>query len=282
MSTVSLGTERGTSQETGRSTRRGATAGVVLSEWTKLRSLRSTRWALSLLVLLTLGFTALLLGLTMAQWDTATAAQRQSLTSDPGRAILGSGFQFSQLAVCILGVLLVTGEYGSGTIRASLLAVPKRTPMLVAKAGVFAAVVFLVGEIAAFPSFFLGQAIIRSRIAISLSDPGVLRAVIGGGLYLSLLGTFAIAIGTLVRHTAAGVTGVIGFVLILAPLTQLLPGDIGRYVHAYMPSEAGSLIASPHRVSGGVLSPWQGLGVFCLWTLALLLAATFSLKRRDA
>lgn len=255
---------------------------LLLSEWTKIRSVRATIWSLLLLVVLTLGFTALFTWLTVSQWDKADPAQQQRAIADPVSTILGSGFQLSQLAVCVLGVLVITSEYGTGMIRASLLAVPHRTPMLAAKAIVFAAVVFLVGELAAFPSFFLGAAILRSRAPVTLSDLGVLRAVIGAGLYLAVLGLFALAIGALLRHTAAGITGVIAFILVLSPLAQLLPGSVGEHIHAYLPSEAGQLIAFAHRVPGGLLSPWQGFGVFCLWTAVLLTAAAYLLKRRDA
>lgn len=255
---------------------------LLLSEWTKIRSVRATTWSLLLLVVLTLGFTALFTALYVSQWGKTDPVQQQRTIADPVSAILGSGFQLSQLTICVLGVLIITSEYGTGMIRASILAVPHRTPMLAAKAIVFATLVFIVGELAAFPSFFLGAAILHSRAPVTLGDPGVLRAVIGAGLYLAVLGLFALAIGALLRHTAAGITGVIGFILVLSPLAQLLPGNIGKHVHAYLPAEAGQLIASAHRVPGGLLSPWQGFGVFCLWTAALLTAAAYLLKRRDA
>ena len=117
---------------------------------------------------------------------------------------------------------------------------------------------------------------------MSLSDPGALRAVIGAGLYLAVLGLFALAIGALLRHTAGGITGVIGFVLVLAPLAQLLPGSIGKHIHAYLPSEAGRLIGQATQTSDDLLSPWQGFGVFCLWTAVLLGVAAWLLNRRDA
>jgi len=254
---------------------------LVSSEWTKLTSVRSTIWALLLLVVLSVSFTGLLIGLIAGQWDTITEQQRQAIRVDPVSQILGSGFQFSQLAVCVLGVLVVTSEYGTGTIRASMLAVPRRTPLLAAKAVLFAAVTFVVAEVAAFASFFLGAAILRSHVPVSLTGPGVLRAVIGAGLYISLLGVFAIAVGTLVRHTAAAITGIIGFVLVLAPLTLLLPGSIGRYVYAYLPTNAGQQIATSGHGADALLGPWQGFGVFALWTAALLILAAYLLRRRD-
>jgi ABC-2 type transport system permease protein len=255
---------------------------LLLSEWTKLRSVRSTAASLGLLVVLTLGFTTLTTWLTVSQWDKADPSQQRQLMADPVSTILSSGFQLSQLTVCVLGVLVITGEYATGTIRASLLAVPRRVPMLATKAGVFAVLVFVVGELVAFPSFFIGAAILHAKAPVSLGDPGVLRAVIGSGLYLAVLGLFALAIGSLVRHTAAAVTGVIGFVLVLAPLAQLLPGSLGRHMHAYLPSEAGRLIAQAHQGPHDLLTPWQGLGVFCGWTVVLLGAAASLLQRRDA
>ncbi len=257
-------------------------AGLLSSEWTKIRSLRSTVWALVLLFVVTIGFTALFTALTVAQWDTTDSARNAQILADPGRMVLGAGFQLGQLAVCVLGVLVIASEYSSGTIRASLLAVPNRTPMLAAKAAVFATLIFVVGEVTAVPTFFLGAAILHSRAPVSISDPGVLRAVIGGGLYLAVLAVFAIAIGALVRHTAGAITGIIGFVLVLSPLAQLLPGSVGKHIYAYLPSEAGSLAASPHQGANDLLTPWQGLGVFCLETAILIGAAAFLLRRRDA
>jgi ABC-type transport system involved in multi-copper enzyme maturation permease subunit len=238
--------------------------------------------SLLLLVVVTLGFTALFTALTVAQWDTTARATKAQILADPGRMVLGAGFQLGQLAVCVLGVLVIAGEYSSGTIRASLLAVPTRTPMLAAKAAVFAVLIFVVGELTAIPTFLLGSKILHSRAPVSITDPGVLRAVLGGGLYLAVLAVFAIAIGSLVRHTAGAITGIIGFVLVLSPLTQLLPGSVGKHLHAYLPSEAGSLAASPHQGANDLLTPWQGLGVFCLETAVLIVAAAYLLRRRDA
>lgn len=255
---------------------------LLLAEWTKLRSVRSTVWALALLVVLDLGFTALFIWLNVSQWSKSDPAQRQQIIGDPAGAILGSGFFLSQLTICVLGVMVMATEYSTGMIRSSLLAVPKRTPMLVAKCVVFAFVVLLVSELVAFASFFLGAAILHSKAPVALGDPGVLRAVIGAGLYLSVLGLFALAIAGLLRHTAAAITGVIGFVLVLAPLSQLLPGSIGKHVHAYLPSEAGHLIAQAHQGPRDLLTPWQGFGVFCLWTAVLLALAGYLLNRRDA
>lgn len=255
---------------------------LLQSEWTKIRSVRSTTWSLVLLLVLAFGFTTLIVGLTVAQWSDGNASDRENVIADPVSFILAAGFQFAQLTICVLGVLVIAGEYSTGMIRASLLAVPKRLPMLAAKCVVFAGLVFVVGELVAFPSFFIGAGLLHDKAPVSLGDPGVLRAVIGAGLYLAVLGLFALAIGALLRNTGAGVTAVIGFVLVLAPLAQLLPGSLGKHVHAYLPSEAGHLIAQAHQNEGDLLTPWQGFGVFCLWTVLLLLVAGYFLEHRDA
>jgi ABC-2 type transport system permease protein len=255
---------------------------LLVSEWTKIRSVRSTVWSLILLVIVTLGFTGLFTWLTILQWDKTDPTQRAQIMADPVSTILGAGLEFGQLTICVLGVLVMSSEYSTGVIRASLLAVPRRIPMLAAKSVVFAVLVLVVGEIVTFPSFFLGAAILHNHAPVSLSDPGVARAVFGAGLYLAVLGLFALALGGIIRHTAGAITGVIAFVLVLAPLTQLIPGKIGKYVHAYLPTEAGQLIGQAHEQANQVLSPWEGFGVFCLWTALLLVIAGYLLKTRDA
>jgi ABC-type transport system involved in multi-copper enzyme maturation permease subunit len=252
------------------------------SEWTKLRTVRSTFWALGTLVAATLGFTTLLTWLASTQWDTFTPVQKAAVVADPTGQILGSGFSFSQLAICVLGVLVMTGEYSTGTIRASLLAVPRRTPMLLAKALVFGLLVLVVAEATALVSFLIGAAILHSIAPVSLGDPGVLRAVIGVGLYAAVLGVFAVAVGALVRHTAGAIAGLIGFVLVLSPLALLLPGTVGAHIYAYLPTVAGQAIATTVQGPDDLLSAWQGFGVFVLWTVALLALADYLLKRRDA
>ena len=154
--------------------------------------------------------------------------------------------------------------------------------MLAAKAVIFAVLIFVLGEIVAFSSFFIGSAILHSHLPVSLSDPGFARAVFGAGLYLTVLGLFALAIGALLRHTAGAITTVIGVVLVLPILSGLLPGTWGAHINAYLPEQAGSMITHAHQQSSDLLSPWQGFGVFCVWTAILLVAAGYLLKRRDA
>ena len=255
---------------------------LLLTEWIKIRSVRSTLWTLILLFVVTVGFTALLCLAISASWRQSRPATHASVIADPVGTILGTGLLFGQLAVCVLGVMIISSEYGSGTIRVSLLAVPRRWPMLTAKMLVFAVIVFVVGELAAFGSFFAGSAILHSHVHVSLSDPGVTRAILGAGLYLTVLGWFSMAIGGLLRHTAGTITTAIGVVFVLPIIAAFLPASWGQHIHDYLPSSSGSMIAQAHQGVNQVLSPWQGFGVFCIWT-ALLLAAAFTLlQRRDA
>ncbi len=255
---------------------------LLLSEWTKLRSVRSTGWSLVLLAVLFPAFTALFVGLTVGAWDQTSESDRALVAADPAAVILGSGFLISQPAICVLGVMAIASEYSTGMIRSSLLAVPRRLHLLAAKALVLSLLVLAVSVVIAFVSFFIGAAMLSSKVGVSLGDPGVFRAVVGTGLYLAVLSLFAFAIGAIVRRTAAGITSVIIFVLVLAPLVQLLPGKVGEYAHAYLPTEAGILIGQATQLPGDLLTPWQGFGVFCLWTAALLAVAAFLLQRRDA
>jgi ABC-2 type transport system permease protein len=260
---------------------------LLLSEWTKIRSVRSTVWALILFVVITIGFTVLVTALITANWDRGRGGgggggAHVGIIADPAGFLMGAGVGLGQLTICVLGALLITTEYSTGVIRASLLAVPRRTPMLAAKAIVFAAVVLVLAEIVCFSSFFAGSAILHSRVPVSLSDPGVARAVIGTGLYLTVLGLLALAVGALIRHTAGAISTVIGVVLVLPILSGLLPGSWGAHINAYLPQQAGMLISHAHKQAGDLLSAWQGFGVLCIWTALLLAVGIYLLRRRDA
>ncbi|MBO0815812.1 MAG: ABC transporter permease [Actinobacteria bacterium] len=281
--------------------RRTGAVGLLLSEWTKIRSVRSTPWTLLIFVVVSLGLTALFTWLTLQSLNNGRNGARDSgILTDPVTFILGTGLGLGQLAICVLGALVITSEYSSGTIRASLLAVPRRYPVMLAKALVFAVLVFVVGEIVVFCAFFIGAMLVNGEtftvtgrvaghavtahrtLSVSLSQPGVLRAVFGSGLYLTVLGLFALAIGGLIRHTAGAITAVIGMVLVIFPLAGLLPDSWGAHIHAYLPTVAGQLITQDKPTAGQLLSAWQGFGVFCAWTVLLLAAATFLLLQRDA
>jgi ABC-2 type transport system permease protein len=254
---------------------------LMMAEGTKLRTVRSTVWSFVILIVAVIGFTALFTWLTVNQWSTMSADDKAQLTIDPVPQILGSGLFLGQLAICVLGVLVATSEYSTGMIRSTLLASPHRLRMLAAKCVVFTIPVFIVGEGLAFASYAIGKQIFASKLHTSLSDPHVLRAVFGEGLYLALLGLFALAIGQLIRHTAGAITTVIALVLVLVPLAGLLPGNLGKHVSAYLPTTAGQQIMQIYP-KDQILSAWQGFGVFGLWTAVLLALAAWLLVRRDA
>lgn len=263
--------------------RRAGFVNLMHAEWTKIRSVRSTVWTLVIFVVVCIGFTALITWLTETHWYGPKAAPRDlRAIADPVGFILGTGVGLGQLAIGVLGVLVITSEYSTGVIRASLLAVPRRLPMLAAKAVVFAVLLLVVTEIVAFCSFFVGSAILHAHVQVSLSGSGVTRSVVGAGLYLTVLGLLALAIGTMIRHTAGAISTIIGVVFVLPILSGLLPSSWGAHINAYLPEQAGTLITHTHEQSGDLLSPWQGFGVLCIWTVLALAAAAYLLERRDA
>jgi ABC-2 type transport system permease protein len=259
------------------------TAGLLRAEWTKIRSVRSTLWSLLAFMVVAIGFSALIATVISADWNKpGNHPNHVMLLTDPTAVLFGAGFGFGQLAMCVLGVIVITSEYSTGAIRSSLLAVPHRLPMLAAKAAVFDILDLVASAITVLVVFFVSTAILRDHISITLSQPGVTRAVIGAILYLGVLGLFAMAIGGLIRHTAGAIATVIALVLVVPPLISLIPGTIANHVHGYLPTVSGELVAQTAQQPGDVLSPWQGFGVFCAWTAVLLAVCGWLLVRRDA
>jgi ABC-2 type transport system permease protein len=256
---------------------------LMHAEWTKIRSVRSTVWSLLAFVVVAVGFSTLVAVVIAHDWNApGNHPNHARLLTDPTSVIFGAGFGLGQLAICVLGVIVITSEYSSGAIRASLLAVPHRIPMLAAKAVVFGLIDAVLSAITVFAVFFIATGILHSHVAISLSQPGVTRATIGAILYLTVLGLFALAVGGLIRHTAGAIATVIALVIVVPPLVSLIPGTIANHIHGYLPVTAGLLVTQTTQQSGDVLSAWQGFGVFCAWTAVLLFACGWLLVRRDA
>jgi len=256
--------------------------GALRSEWTKLRSVRSTMWSLVAMAAISVGLMSLIAWSLIHRWDRLEPGDKIELTHRPLDIILGRPIFVAQLVVAVLGVMVVSAEYTTGMIRSTLQAQPRRLTVLAAKTAVFAALMLVVGEALSFAAFGVGSRIIASRIPVSLSDPGVTRSVIGAGLYLTVLGLFSLAFGAILRHTAGAITAVIGWILIISNLTGLLPDSWGQHINAWMPTNAGLLIMQPHQAPDDLLSPWQGLAVFAGWTVLLLIVAAILLDRRDA
>jgi ABC-2 type transport system permease protein len=256
-------------------------ADSVRAEWIKLRTLRSTYITLAVAVLLAIGVGVLISWATARNYHTDSISDK--LTWDPTSNSL-SGLAFAQLAVSVLGVIVVAGEYSSGMIRTSLAAVPRRARWLAAKTAVFTVVVLILGEVSAFVAFLIGQPIIGSYAGVpnaSLGDPGVLRAVIGAGLYLAVIGLVAVGLGALVRNTAGGIAIIVALIFVLPAVSNALPTSWRHSVQKFWPTEAGSQITSVVRTAH-TLSPWAGLADFVIFAAIVLAAAFVLLLRRDA
>jgi ABC-type transport system involved in multi-copper enzyme maturation permease subunit len=250
-------------------------ARVLLSEWTKFRSLRSTVATLLIAVVVMIGLGAMFAAITASQttgFGPGTTAISTSLT----------GTFFAQLAVGVLGVLLITGEYSTGMIRSSLTVVPNRLPMLWGKLAVFAGTVFFTMLAAGFASFFVGQALLGEQLSASLSDPGALRAVFGSALYLTVAGLTATAIGALLRNTAAAITTVVAVFFVIPPLTNLLPTSFTDHFVQYLPSNAGAVLLDGTFGLAHPLTPWTGFAVMCGYAVVLIGFAAWRLRRVEA
>jgi len=258
-------------------------AGALRSEWTKLRSVRSTSWSLVATAVLTIAIGILATSTEAGRWAHADFGDR--LAFDPTSLSL-AGFLFGQLAIGVLGVLVVSAEYGTGTIRATFGAIPNRTLVLVAKVAVFSGVAFVIGEVLAFASFFIGQAILAgSAPTASLSQPGVLRAVIGGGLFLTVLGLFALGLGTIIRHSAGAITAFVGIFFVVPLIVEALPSSIKDAVGKYLPDNIGATMTTVKqgfRTDVPTFSPWVSFGLLCGYAAATLVIGGILLARRDA
>lgn len=259
-------------------------SGALGAEWTKLRSVRSTTWSLLATVALTIGIGILATATEANRWAHASALER--LTFDPTSLSL-TGMLFGQLAIGVLGALVMTAEYGTGTIRATLAAVPNRPMVLAAKTAVFAVVAAVVAEVVSFAAFFIGQAILNgSAPHATLGMPGVLRAVVGGGLYLAVLGLLALGLATIVRHTAGAISTFVGILFILPLIVQALPSSISHAVSRYLPAVIGVRMMTVNLGfrggDGPTFSPWVGLAVLGGYAVAALAVGCWLLVRRDA
>ncbi len=252
---------------------------VLACEWTKIRTVKSTFWTLLATVVVTVGLSFLLALAFTASYDRMTASDRAQF--DPAAYSL-SGINFGMIALGVLGVMVMTAEYSTGMIRTSLTAVPGRARLLSAKALVLLVVSFVVGIVSSFAAFWLSQLVFDGKnLGTSLSHDGILRAVTGGGLYLTVIALFALGVGTILRHTAGSITTVLGVLFVLPIIGEFLPGKWGETVQKFLPASAGSAIMSTHPRSNS-LAPWTGFGVFCLYTAIVLLIAYALFRRRDA
>lgn len=265
-----------------RTTVRPVTFGrLVVAEWVKIRSLRSTWWTL---------------GATLALFALLAANRTAGIADDAPAEFLvmpvyaTSGVVVGQFVLCGLAVVAITGEYRSGQIRATLTAAPTRLPALFAKLVVVVAVAFVTGTVgtllgwATSASWFdaIGQ-------GIDVTDPEHARLLLGVPLYLTAMAALAFAIGAAIRSTAAGISAMFGLVFVVEPAFAAIPWQPLQDVAAYLPTAAGSRIVTSDTVGSFIsgtqsttLGPWAGYGVLLAWVTAVLVVAAVLLRRRDA
>jgi len=252
---------------------------VVLSEWMKLRSLRSTRWSLFAAVVITIGFACLVGAIVAHRW---THMRPDEVNAKSALDAALFGVNLSQLAIGVLGVLSISSEYSTGMIRATMGAVPRRLPVLWAKVVVFGAVTFALMLPCVLISFFATQALLSDVpfMKVSLGDTNVLRTVVGGALFLTAIGIFALALGAITRNTAGGLATFVGIMFVIPPLMEILPASWRDPISEYLPTNAArdilELTNGPHSFGA-----WQGFGLFLVYTLGALGVAAALLARRD-
>jgi len=254
-------------------------ARVLRSEWTKLRTQPSAWWALLSAAILVVAFGIGYSLLREARPPHGPAA----IAAFDAAGISLTGVQLAQIAVGVLGVLLITSEYATGLIRATLAAVPRRLPVLWAKAAMLSVATIAVSLPAAFAAFLAGQSILgRQHLAAHLSQPGVARAVIGCALYLAVAGLLGLGLGALLRSTAGGIAALFGLLFALQLVAGFLPGSWANDVGKYTPAAAGQAVTTAHPDPASSLPPWTGFGVFCAYAAILLGLAALRMRRGDA
>jgi ABC-2 type transport system permease protein len=248
---------------------------TVNSEWIKFRTLRSS-WAV--LGGAVIGIFVIALIVAYNTRHLSPALQADDLT--PSSTM--QGYYLGQLLMGALGVLFVSGEYSTGMIRSTLAAVPKRLPVLWAKLIVFLAITAVTMTAVCLIAFICAQALIGNyRTGYSLSDPGVLRVVLGTGIYLTLVAALGAALGWIVRSTPGGLVAYFATILVFPILFGNVLGNWGKHIAQFLPSTAGASFSTSIRESPS-LSPWIGLTVLVAWTVLALTVAAVLLKRRDA
>jgi ABC-2 type transport system permease protein len=254
--------------------------GVLASEWTKLMSVRSTLWTLLVTAVVGVGLGAIVTSAQAARWSNRTLASQASF--DPTRSSL-AGLLFAQLAIGVLAILVVSAEYSTGTIRATLSAVPRRTLVLMAKVTLFTTIAVVVGEAVSFVAFAIGQQLLSGKTpTASLSDPSVVRAVVSAGLYLAALGLLALGLATIIRATAAAISTFVGILFVLPIISAVLPSSFANDTSRFLPQDIGTVMLTAHYHGNDPFGPWTGFALLCTYAVAALMAGGVLLVRRDA
>jgi ABC-2 type transport system permease protein len=249
---------------------------TLRSEWIKFWSVRSTPWSTAMLFVLGAGLTTLLCAAVAGELADGSAGESAG-------SFVTWGMMIAQVMAVVLGAMVVTSEYATGMVRATLTATPRRGAVLAAKAIVLSGTLFVVGTVTAVVGYLAGNWFLdRQGVGLALSDDGVVRSLLGSGLYLAGLGLLAAGVGLLVRHTAAALSIVLGTVFVLGNMAMLLPGAWGEWVTKLMPGNAGGAVTQPVPFNPGLLDPWVGLAVFAVEVVLVLGAGYAVFRRRDA
>jgi ABC-2 type transport system permease protein len=301
---------------------RAGLRGAIASEFTKIRSVRSTYWTLGALLLVSVGLGAAI-----------SAGQAAQFNSNPWNAAgfdatqlsLGAFFELGQLIIGVLGAMAITAEYSTGMIRTSLTAQPRRGVVYAAKAIVFTSVTLIISLVTSFIAFFLGQALIGHGVSASLfhtvrihanavvhcggpvakapgGGPGacahlvvtysgtdvitptaVLAAIVGTALFVTIVALIAFGVGAIVRHTAGTIAIVIAALFIIPILEHTLPDSWHWDIMRFLPDAANQVVSV--TVGGPVQhlwSAWPQLGVTALWAVALVGIGAYLFRKRDA
>jgi ABC-2 type transport system permease protein len=253
---------------------------VIRSEYKKLSSLRSTRWCLLLAVVIMLGAPIIYSLVEMSQWSTLSHHDRVTFDSIDAAA---AGHYLAQLAIGFLGVMTITGEYATGMIRSSFMAVPRRLPLLWAKLIVFAGVVFTLMLISSVIAFFATQAIVTvHHVNVSIAAPHALRVVIMTPVIITIVGMLSIALGAVTRSTAGGAAILVFLMFVLSGVAALLPASISNDVDPYLPINAAYTAATSTFDPGPHLSTWGGFGIFCALVTIIIGLGAARLTHGDA
>jgi ABC-2 type transport system permease protein len=264
--------------------RRIALGRTLRSEFTKIRSVRSTYWSLLLLVLVSLGWCIAFCAGEASRWPQLTAQDRAGF--DPAQSSVIGVALLGQLVIVVLGALMITSEYSTGMIRTSLTAMPRRGVLYGAKAVVFTAVTVTVALLASFGSFFLGQRLLVStHVGATLSQPDVLRAVVGSALFVAMCGLFAFGLGAALRSTAGAISTAFGLFFLVPQLARALPSSWYAGLVRWLPGADAIAVVTgtssqdnpPH-----MFSAWGQLAVFGGYTAILLIVGAVLFSRRDA
>ncbi|MFI0823113.1 ABC transporter permease [Streptomyces roseolus] len=257
-----------------------AVPAVLQSEWTKIRTVSSTIWTLASALIVTVAMSAALSAVLNSTFDELSELERA--TFDP-TFVSFSGMVLGQLAMVVFGVLVVGTEYSSGMIRTSLAAVPQRSTFLFSKIAVAGVLALAVGLVTSFLSFFLGQALLGEH-RTTIGADNVLRAVVGGGLYMGLIAVFSMGVAAMLRSSMLTLGILVPFFFLISQILSAVPK--AKEVAKYFPDQAGSKIMQvvPDALGSekAPYGPWGGLGIMLVWVAASLLGGYLVLKRRDA